>query len=586
MSGIAGGSVDTDTLRRMTEQVSSGPEETEQYEQGGMGVGISWYPTDPAAATTWEDGSRAGVVYGAITNKSEINCSTEEIFCRLFDRPERTAASLEGDFLIACVDRTDDRQILVHNKLGARPCYYTTEGSFVYSTSLDALLPNLPNPQYNKQAISDMLLMGHMWGDKTLLSGVRTLRPATVMEVVNGTISASRYWEPSYDQMAPGDGYLRELVNRYRTAVRRTQSTLPNEAGIWLSGGLDSRTTAGAFAQESLSPLRAYTYDANPPTNDNPKIAAQVARALEIGFEYVPLTEKLFDQHFEEVVDTTDGMVRWNTALNLAATYGQRNPPPVMMEGIQGALLGDHLLRPHLSGVSSAVESQYRSEAAQDLESVQSLLSYDVNPLASFKKEAERSTKSNRRERILDIHFQNYYTRNTLASNAVMRGRLSTRVPHADGELLEWCSRLPFKYRKGAFPYTNGKVPYETTLAKLELIRRIDPTLAGITYERTKVKPSWPYRLHIAGFVFNVLEGRLHNTATYGGGQLADFWIRDETTNLHTRIADLVESARDREIFNGDAIQEVYADHLAGANNGGMLAQITTLEHWLQTRLD
>jgi asparagine synthase (glutamine-hydrolysing) len=586
MSGIAGGSVDTDTLRRMTEQVSNEREETAQYKQSGMGVGISWYPTDPGAATAWEGDSRAGVISGAITNSDEVNWSTEELFRRLFDRPERTAANLEGDFLIACIDRTDDRQMLVQNKLGARPCYYTTEGQFTYATSLDALLPTLPDPQFNKQAISDMLLMGHMWGDKTLLSGVRTLRPATVMEVVDGAVSTSRYWEPSYKQMEPGEGYLRELVNRYRTAVRRTQSTLPNEAGIWLSGGLDSRTTAGAFVQESLTPLRAYTYDANPPTNDNPKIAAQVARALEIGFEYVPLTEKLFDRQFEEVIDATDGMIRWNTALNLAATYGQRNPPPVMMEGIQGELLGDHLLRPHLSSVSSAVESQYQSEAGQDLSWVQSVLSYDIDPLASFKKEARRSTRSNRRERILDIHFQNYYARKTLASNAIMRSRLSTRAPHVDGEFLEWCSRLPYKYRKGAFPYTNGKVPYETTPAKLELIRRIDPTLAGITYERTKVKPSWPYRLHIAGFVFNVLEGRLRNTATYGGGQLADFWIRDEATNLHTRIAELVEAARDREIFNGDAIQEVYADHLAGANNGGMLAQVTTLEHWLQTRLD
>jgi asparagine synthase (glutamine-hydrolysing) len=142
------------------------------------------------------------------------------------------------------------------------------------------------------------------------------------------------------------------------------------------------------------------------------------------------------------------------------------------------------------------------------------------------------------------------------------------------------------KYRKGAFPYFDMEIPYETTLAKLELIRRIDPTLSRITYERTKMKPSWPYRLHIAGFISNVALGRLRNLPTYGSGQLTDFWIRDQETEVHDRVRELVDGARERDLFDGDVVHDLYSEHLSGSNNGGILAQITTLEYWLQTRLD
>lgn len=593
MPGIVGGERSGQELRTALE-ASSTPEVNERWshEDDEYGLGVVYSEGDPMGTTTWADGTRAGVVYGSLTNLSERGWTHADVFERLFERPAETAAALEGSFVLAGFDSERDRHLVVTDKLGARPVFFTSEGQFHCASSLDVLLPVLDDPSVNLQGVSDMLLVGSMWGDNTLVEGTRALYPATVLSVEDGERALSRYWKPEYTEHQPTDGYITELANRYRKATRRASTTLPTEAGIWLSGGLDSRTTAAAMV-ENLEPgaferFIAYTYDANPPTNDNPRIAREVTNELGIEHRLVPLTAEVIGENFERLIEATDGMVRWNSTALLGATYGTR-PSPVMMEGMQGALLGDHLYRHHLTEYSSAVESQISSEAATTPETVNRLLRADVDPIETFRREAARSPETSVRERVMDTHFQNYYGRYALAGNRVMRESGGSRVVHADGPYLEWCAQLPATFRKrslgGNGPADVG-VPFEPSPAKLKLLRRIDPAMADITYERTKVKPSLPHPVHVAGFVGNVVGNRLLSKPTYGNGSLVDSWIRNTDTSVHDHVKSLVDDACSREFFDGDAIEEVFEEHMNGENNAALLGQITTLEHWIGTYLD
>jgi len=594
MSGISGGEVDEASLRKMLDGISGDDSEIRwRHEAGNYSLGIRYPQTDPHGAAVWEDGSRAGVIYGAITNLDELSLTVDQALEQLLDRPTEVAPKLEGGFLIVCYDATDNRFVLVTDKLGARSCYYTTNAGFQFATAVDVLLPNIKEPTLNAQAANDMLLMGHLWGDHTLVTQIKAMRPATVLEVVNGKRSFERYWKPDYSEEESGPEYVTELVNRYRQAIRRTSKTLPSEAGIWLSGGLDSRTTASALMEqtspEGFNTLRAYTYNANPPTGDNTRIASDVAQRLGIPLKQIPFTAETVAENFEQIIEATDGTVRWISTLNLSATYAVDRVSPVMMEGMQGALVGDHLLRHHLDGSRSAVEAQYESEAGSSVEAVQRVLSPDIDPFSTFKEEVKYTSELSSREQVLDIHFQNYYNRHTLASNRLMRDCGGSRVPHADGDYLEWCAKLPHQYRKGTVSLPIGqedRIPLGTSPVKLELSRSISPELTDITYERTKIKPKWPYPFHVGGFFTNVIVNRLRSKPTYGNGQLADFWIRDVDTRLHDRVAKLVDDAASRDLFDGDAVRETFDAHMSGANNAPMISQITTLEYWIQTHLD
>lgn len=586
MSGLIGGDITGRALRVAQETIDCDGSHTERFEHGDNGVAVASDPGDPHGMTTWSDGSRSGVLYGVVTNLDELRIDHEAMFESLFDRPIEVASRLHGSFLIAC--QSDDRTLVITDKLGSRPCYCSRSGQFVFATAVTPILNEDVQPVLDLQAVSDMLLMGHLWSDRTLVEEVRSLRPATVLEVVEGDRSATRYWKPTYNEAPPGPAYLDELADRYLQAAERTARTLPEQSGIWLSGGLDSRTTAAAFlsAGGDERSLEAYTYDANPPTSDNPKIAAAVAEQLGIGLSEVPLSAETVADCFDRVIESTDGMMRWSTSVNLSPSYHLEPAPGVMMEGMQGGLLGDHLLRSHLRDGRSPIDSQYASEAGASVGMVKEILSPKVDPFGSFKTELRETDEQGTRKQTLDIHFQNYYTNHAATSDRLMRDRFGTRFPHVDGSYLEWCAQLPRAYRKGTFPLSGESVPYGTSRAKLELIRRIDPELSKITYERTKMKPSWPYPLHVAGFVGNVVAGRLRSKPTYGSGQLADFWLRDRDSELHNIVKGLVDDACSRALFNADAVSELFCAHMNGENNVSMLSQITTLERWIATHLD
>jgi len=562
------------------------------HDVGDFTIKAGYERSESSRITTWSDGRRAGVVHGVVTNLVELGWSLEDMFLHLLRDPVTTAPNLEGCFVIICQDTSKNQQLIVSDKLGTRAAFYTNSGPFRYASDVDKLLEFLTEQSLDIQAVSDMLLLGHLWGDRTLVQEISALRPSSVLEVVNGERSLTRYWKPDYREAKLGQEFLGELVRRYRQAVRRVTRTLPSDAGIWLSGGLDSRTTAAALVQQGRTDnfeLSAYTYDANPPTNDNPKIAREVARTLGITHQEVPLTAATVGQNFERIVNATDGMLMWAVGANLAATYEINNPTPVLMEGMQGALLGDHLYRHHLYDFSNVVKSQLSSEAIASPDEAQRFLTESVDPFTTLKSEAERSAESSTREKILDVHFQNYYNRLAMPSNRLMRERVGTRVIHADGDYLEWCAKLPRSYRKGAFRSRwtpDGGIPYEPTRAKLALIRNVDPELAKITYERTKVKPSHPYPIHVMGFIGNVLVNRLRSNPTYGSSQLADYWIRDSCTAVHDHVTRLVDDACSRDIFDSNAVKEVYDAHLEGENNASILSRITTLESWIQNHLD
>jgi asparagine synthase (glutamine-hydrolysing) len=598
MSGLIGGTV---TGSRLQESVSDlggrSQEKSWLYEHGNSGLGLSYTTADPQGTTVWDDGSRAGVIYGVLTNLDELEMAEKDVFDQLLDRPTETAKALEGSFLLACYDADTDHHVVVTDKLGSRSCYYTTANRVCYGTDVDVLLSSIKDPHLDHQGVSDMLLMGHMWGERTLVEQVSAMRPASVMEVTDGTVTTTRYWKPDYDPASADGDYFDKLADRYRQAARRFGGTLPDEAGIWLSGGLDSRTTAAALLNESpdgsLESLVAYGYDANPPTNDNPAIATEIAETLDIDYKQVPLSAETFGEDLERVIEATDGMLRWNTTANLSPTYHIPDGIPVLMEGMQGELIGDHLLRYHLDDSQSVVEAQLNSEASVDVGLVDDLLNVDVDPLTTFKKEASRTSERTHRGKVMDIHFQNYYSRLGLASNRIMRDKTGSRAVQVDGDYLEWCAKIPQYYRKGTFPLSErffqsdaGGIPYGTSIAKLELCRRISPELSDITYERTKVKPDRPYPLHVGGFVGNVVVNRLRSKATYANGQLQDFWIRDTDTYIHRRVTELINDAKERDLFDADTVETIYSDHMDGENNASLLAQITTIEYWVQEHLD
>lgn len=596
MTGLSGGEATGAGLRRMVDPMRH--EEwyaEERFEEGGLGLGMLHHgDRDPKGHATWEGRRVAGALDGAISNLDDLGWDVGDVFERFLEAPARTARAVDGPFVLACVDADADRVLLATDKIGCRPCFYTTADGFHFASEVKSLLPRIEEPTVDEQGVGDMVLMGNMWSDDTLVEAVRSLHPATVLEYADGEVSRRRYWTPAFGTAAPGEEYLYGLTREFQRTVDRIGTTVSGDVGLWLSGGLDSRATLRELVRSArngagadVDSLVALTYDANPGGGVNPALARQVVDVLDVPLEEVPLTADQFVSRFEECVDVTDGMVRWNTLVNLSSVFNIReHDPDVVMEGLEGALVGHHLCRHHFTAPDSPVESMYRSEAATSVERVRDVLAVDVDPLEPFRREARRSARESMDEVVVDAHYQNYYHRLAHASNHLARSQVGTRVPYADGRFLEHTARLPLSYRMGDVPFSDGELIYGVVKPKIRMINQLDADLAEIPYERSGLKPTYPYPAHVVGFFASTALAQLRSDPTYGGKGLVDEWYR-HSGSLRDTVDGLLADARDRRLFDGDVLRELQETQRSGDGSEiTTIAAVTTVEQWLQRHLD
>ncbi|MBM4403252.1 MAG: asparagine synthase [Candidatus Cloacimonetes bacterium] len=163
------------------------------------------------------------------------------------------------------------------------PLFYTldTQGDLILSDDVYALLPHCPTREIDDLAAAEMLLSAYVFGENTLIKGIKQLLPGTILSYDKQSKAIKiesyyRYRSPEQQVTAPA-GLIDELDAILLRSIRRTCNSIGDRPVILaLSGGYDSRLVLSLLKRAEVKNIICYSYGMK--GNPDSQISRQIAR--------------------------------------------------------------------------------------------------------------------------------------------------------------------------------------------------------------------------------------------------------------------------------------------------------------------
>ncbi len=168
---------------------------------------------------------------------------------------------LRGIFAFGLWDDRRERLLLVRDRLGVKPLYYWAHAEgLVFASQPRAILEH---PRFRREvdvrALHHYLVYRYIPDDLTIWAGMNKLPAAHRLVLDRRGLRRERYWEPRYAPVARSAADAARLIRwKFEEAVRmQLMSDVP--VGVFLSGGIDSSTTAAVASRALERSLPSFT---------------------------------------------------------------------------------------------------------------------------------------------------------------------------------------------------------------------------------------------------------------------------------------------------------------------------------------
>jgi len=192
-----------------------------------------------------------------------------------------------GMFAIALWDAPKRRLLLVRDRLGIKPLYWSRVGdTLLFGSEIKALLASDLIPREpNTAALPELLSTRYLSGTETMFRGVHKLLPGHALVFEHGQVTIRQYWDvPSRGSAIADQGSrAQDVVGQFRDLLEesvrlRLMSDVP--LGMFLSGGIDSSAIAALMARMIDRPLQTFSVAFKDRAFNELEYAREVARAI------------------------------------------------------------------------------------------------------------------------------------------------------------------------------------------------------------------------------------------------------------------------------------------------------------------
>jgi asparagine synthase (glutamine-hydrolysing) len=195
-----------------------------------------------------------------------------------------------GMFAFAIWDAPKRRLLLVRDRLGIKPLYWTqTPDALLFGSEIKAILASgLVEANANEAVLPEVLSTRYTSSADTMFRGIHKLLPGHLLVFQNGEVHTRQYWDLPARRGDPAPvqaGLHGELnpVARFRQLLEesvrlRLMSDVP--LGMFLSGGIDSSAIAALMARMIGRPLQTFSVAFKDRAFNELGYAREVARAI------------------------------------------------------------------------------------------------------------------------------------------------------------------------------------------------------------------------------------------------------------------------------------------------------------------
>ncbi len=247
-------------------------------------------------------------------HRFKTRSDTETIVHSYEEWGEEFVHRLRGMFAFAVWEEKERRLLLVRDRLGVKPLYYTLldDRTLVFGSELKAILVH---PRVRRvldpRALDFFLTLEYIPAPLSIFKNIHKLPAGSMLVYKEGRVEVKKYWdvEPAAEKAEPRKEDLPSIMDRLYSLLKesvklRLVSDVP--LGAFLSGGIDSSTIVGLMRELGASPLKTFSIGFEEDSYNELSYARRVADRFATEHEefviqprVLELTEKLI-RHLDE----------------------------------------------------------------------------------------------------------------------------------------------------------------------------------------------------------------------------------------------------------------------------------------------
>ncbi|MCW9015734.1 MAG: asparagine synthase (glutamine-hydrolyzing), partial [Kangiellaceae bacterium] len=223
---------------------------------------------------------------------------------------------LNGQFAIGLWDDKEQRFILVRDRVGICPLYYTVEkDQLIFASEIKALKPALSNGlELNKQALDQIFTFWAPVSPNTIFENVYEVSPGQMLVLEKGQLKKHQYWDWQFNQKGYWQTSEQQQADElHELLIEATKIRLRADVpvGAYLSGGLDSSVLVAMIRHYGGVPLRTFSLNFGEAEFDEKSYQSSLIAHLKAEHSHLLVkTEDIAQNFIQTIIHTETPILR------------------------------------------------------------------------------------------------------------------------------------------------------------------------------------------------------------------------------------------------------------------------------------